>query len=365
MRQYKKLHSFMFLLCYSAILILAAPITSAKGQGRSNGVVVESVDDYSIRNGPSLSNSVANGDGLIQTLFYTGDPPIFYLSDRWINRNVWDTDFVDADLDNRGGDRYFDKPGTAISYFTGHGITIHGCYPNISCSTTAACTTPNSAVGERMPGSCRFSPMDAPRCCYMVDRAAATSSPSDQFSGLVNYTSGPIRWGESPTSGSWAQAGTDGGTNMVVLDISHGVYPPFWYETFRSASAGVHMIATLMTAGGDTANVADRGATFASFYKATALQSVARSWLNTMAWLPANEGIACPGGGGGRGFNGCGCHIVVAMDSTPQAAAAKLQENWVELTDDSKDAKGNSWYSAQWLCNYPLRSTGQTAWELP
>ena len=37
------------------------------GCGRtSNGLVVESVDNYSLRNGPSLTNSVANGDGFIK-----------------------------------------------------------------------------------------------------------------------------------------------------------------------------------------------------------------------------------------------------------------------------------------------------------
>ena len=50
----------------------------------------------------------------------------------------------------------------------------------------------------------------------------------------------------------------------MVLDISRGILPTFWYQTLRNANAGVQMIATIMVAGGDTANVADRGATFAS-----------------------------------------------------------------------------------------------------
>ncbi len=115
-------------------------------------------------------------------------------------------------------------PGTAISYFTGHGFCNDGCSsPQQSCTTTAACKTPNAAAGQSLPASCRFSPLDKARCCYMADRSAATSGQYDVNGGRVNYTSGPIRWGEqSQTSGGWAQAGTDGGTNLVVLDISCG-----------------------------------------------------------------------------------------------------------------------------------------------
>jgi len=113
-----------------------------------------------------------------------------------------------------------------------------------------ACKTPNTSIGERFPASCRFSPFDAPRCCYMADRGAATNGSSDKFNGVVNYTNGPIRWGNN-------------GTNMVVLDISCGVLPTFWYQAFRNASAGVHLIATIMVAGGDTDNVPDRGSSFA------------------------------------------------------------------------------------------------------
>jgi hypothetical protein len=199
----------------------------------------------------------------------------------------------------------------------------------------------------------------------MVDRAAVTFSPFNKFSGTVNYSGGPIRWGESPQSGAWAGAGTDGGTNLVVLDISHGVFPTFWYQTFRNASAGVQMIATMMTAGGDTANVPDRGATFAAFYRGNENTRVSESWVQTMNSLPASEGSSCPGGGGGHGFNGCGCNIIVGMDNSPERAQGSLNEGWVHLADDSNDAFGNQFYAARWVCNYALPSTGQSAWELP
>jgi hypothetical protein len=337
----------------------------AIGRAQSTGIIVESVDDYSLRNGPSLLNSVANGNGFMNGMVFIPSSP-WHQNAWWNNRAVYDTDFMASALTPRGqGNFNFDIPNTAISYFTGHGFCTDGCSTRQACGSSASCTTPNPAAGERMPGACRFSPMDAPRCCYMTDRAAATAGTLDQFNGVVDYTSGPIRWGESPSSGGWAGAGTNGGTNMVVLDISCGILPPFWNQAFQAAAAGAHLFATIMVAGGDTDNVADRGATFASQFAAAPLGRVSDAWRNTMNMLPATEGGGCPGGGGGHGFNGCGCNIVIAFDSTPQGANAKIAENWFDLQNDANDAKGNNWYSAVWQCNYPLRSTDGTARVLP
>jgi hypothetical protein len=333
----------------------------------SNGLAVESVTDY----GPGDQlNAVASGDGFIRGMTMAGSP--WRLNQgHWIDRDVWDTDFADGDIVSTGQDHlYFDQPGTAISYFSGHGITAHGC-SSVSCSTTSACTKPiTGGAGARLPGTCRFSPWDKPRCCYMVDRAAVTNGNGDMNGGIVNYTSGPIRWGESWNSGPWAGAGTNGGTNLVVLDISHGILPPFWYQTLRNAFAGVHMIATLMTAAGDTVSVAERGPMFAQKWRGYSNGNVAQAWLDTMGSLPTSLGDPCEnlGGGrfsGGQGFSGCGCHIVVAMDSTLQGAKNKMNEDWIDLRYDHHDAKGNEWYSARWLCNYALMTTGQSAWELP
>jgi hypothetical protein len=342
-------------------IVLGVVATAAHAQ--STGLVVESVNDYTLRNGPSLSNSIANGDGFLQGMTFPGSR--FHLNVRWVDKNVWDTDFLDPSANSQGGDQSnFDTPGTAISYFTGHGFCNSGC-STTSCTTTRACTTPNANAGERMPGTCRFSPFDQPRCCYMVDRAAATAGNADKFNGVVNYTSGATRWGESPSSGGWAGAGTNGGTNLAVLDISCGILPTFWFQALQNANAGVQMVATIMVAGGDTANVADRGSTFASFYKANENSRVSDSWLNTMNSLPANEGGGCPGGGGFHGFNGCGCNIIIGMDNSAARAAGSMNETWVSLTNDANDALGNQFYTTRWQCNYPLSSGDQSAWEKP
>lgn len=360
---------FNFILLVASCLALILPATGALAQF-STEIIVESVDNYgggaNCNTPPNLCNSIANGDGFAQGMTFPGSR--FRAGARYTDTAVYDTDFADSSADNRGTDQtYFDRSRRAIAYFTGHGIGDHGC-STVACTSTSQCTRPNTAMGggvARMPGTCRFSPMDSPRCCYMVDRQAVTSSPSDKLGGRINYTGGPIRWGESPEAGGWAGAGTDGGANLVVLDISHGVLPTFWAQTFVRANAGVQLIATMMTAGGDTANVPDRGKTFAAFFRANENSRVSESWVQTMNSLPANEGGACPGGGGGHGFNGCGCNIVVGMDRTLQRAQESLGEGWVNLTDDRNDALGNQFYAVRWVCNYRLSSTMQSAWERP
>ena len=135
----------------------------------SSGIIVESVNNYG--GSGDLANSIANGDGFLRGMLIEGSPwhRLAHLTDG----SVWDTDFVDRERDSRGNDNtYFDQRGAAIVDFTGHGIGTHGC-STTSCSTTAACTSPGA--GARLPGTCRFSPFDAPRCCYMVDRAMVTS----------------------------------------------------------------------------------------------------------------------------------------------------------------------------------------------
>lgn len=328
----------------------------------STGIVVESVTDY----GPNdqLPNAIPNGNGFLTGITFSGSR--FVVTGNWQNNGVYDTDFVDREVDSRGADSsYFDRPGVAVAYFSGHGTCQDGCSTGQRCSSTAACRTPNTAIGERLPAACRFSPFDQPRCCYMANRQAVTHSTNNRFNGIVNYSAGPIRWGESQNSGAWGGAGSDGGANLVVLDISCGVLPPFWAEAFTAAHAGTQLFATIMVAGGDTASVPDRGATFAKFFRANQNAKVSDSWQSTMNSLPANEGGACPGGGGGHGINGCGCNIIIGFDNSEARANGALEESWVALTHDSNDAFGSNWFAARWTCNYRLPAGGPTAWVLP
>jgi hypothetical protein len=357
MKSRQALHCIVVLLSY---LCLSVSLQCIKADAQtSTNIIVESVKDYGP--GDQLLNSITNGDGFMQGMVFPGSR--WRWGGRWTEAAVFDTDFLDISATPLGHDQsYFDVPNTAVSYFTGHGITADGCSTE-KCSTTSSCSKP--LTGPPVYVSCRYSPMDSGRCCYMVDRALVTHGASDKFGGVVDYTGGPVRWGESPQSGTWAGSGTNGGANLIVLDISHGILPPFWYQTFSGANAGVQLIATMMTAGGDTSNVPDRGAVFATFYRVNERFRVSESWVQTMNSLPPGEGGSCPGGGGGHGFNGCGCNIVIGMDISPERASGSLREDWMSLANDSNDAFGNQFYAARWVCNYPLPSTTKSAWELP
>src|SRR5258708_669485 len=207
MRPFRYAEISIFLLLAELIIVPTMEVSAQT----STGIVVESVTDYGP--GDQLPNAIPNGDGFLQGMVFPGSR--FHLNARWTDGTVYDTDFVNPQINSVGTDQInFDIPGTAVSYFTGHGSCNAGCSMAPACATTSACTSPNPNAGERLPGTCRFSPFDPPRCCYMTDRAAITHGTGDRFGGVVNYSSGPIRFGESPQSGAWAGVGTDGGAHL-------------------------------------------------------------------------------------------------------------------------------------------------------
>ena len=165
-----------------------------------------------------------------------------------------------------------------------------------------------------------------------------------------------MAWGESPTSGTWAHAGTNGGLNGAILDMSHGTKPMMWQEQLVPPMAGIHFIGTCMPANGDTASVADRGQAFGDAYLVNPKSSVMDAWAFAMAALPQNDGGACAnndfGTGGGFGFNGCGCNVGLAADTTTARAQAHQQETWVTIRDDSLDAQGAIFDILDGVCNY-------------
>ncbi len=322
---------------------------------QSTGLIVESVNVYRPRygTGSDLSNSIANGDGFIRAMTPAGSE--WHVMHRFTDSLVWDTDFLDGpswDAKN------FDQAGAAISYYTGHGLTTaYDEVPVHRCTSSTQCTNP--PAGASLPGVCKaagsvnHAPGDTPRCVYYSDRILAVNGSNDAFNGAVNYSAGTAAWGESSSSGPWRGVGTDGGTNLVVLDASFGVLATYWTRQTVQAMAGVHMLATIMPVTGDTANVADRGGLFGGAWAQNADSAVSTSWLTTMNSIP------------GSGINGGGCNFVIAFDATPEAAMQHLGESWNELKSDGRDAKGNAFYAARWLCNWPSTITDSSIFELP
>jgi hypothetical protein len=319
---------------------------------QSTGLVVESVNKYSSTYGAGsdLSNSIANGDGFIRAM--TPEGTVWHMIHRYTDGTVWDSDFLEtADSSN------FDPPRTGIAYYTGHGLTTpYDEVPTRRCTSSSQCTNPPS--GASLPGVCKaagapnYAPGDTPRCVYYSDRILAVNGSNDSFGHIVNYSNGGAVWGESGDAGAWRRAGTDGGANLVVLDASFGVLATYWVRQTQQAMGGAHMLATIMPVTGDTANVSDRGGLFGGSWAANPNGAVSSAWLTTM------NSIA------GSGINGGGCNFVIAFDATPAAAQAHINEDWSQLRDDSRDAKGASYYAARWLCNWPSSIRDQSIFEL-
>jgi hypothetical protein len=336
-----------------AFSVLVAPSVGLAG----DRLCTESVDNYTVLDpsgGANLPNSVTNGNGFRSTMLNAGG---WQSGWSYTNTSVFDTDMIDPqrtgsyfDNDNT----YFDPSGYAISYFTGHGVDPSS---GGTCNTSADCMSP--PPGATGNGVCRASPPNNRFCVYPSHRLAVTSSWADRHGHVVDYTSGQVAFGEG-YYGNIFNAGTNGGVNLAVFDISHGVTSPFWLNELLPLFAGVHLFATIMPINGDTANMPNRGSTLASQYAANPNGSVAQAWMETMNGIPQYGTWGCGASvwndytnGGGHGINGCGCYFVMSVDSNQYWTDWHIySEGWQGLKNDGMDADGAAWHTWMAICNY-------------
>ncbi len=366
--------------------------TSCSAGAESTAVRTSAVSDYSLQGSSNLPSAIPNSKCFQQGM--TGQnygcnnqwtPTPWTFGSNFTNSSVWDSDFIDPQVQSGGGDNaYFDVPGTAIGYFTGHGMDP-GCNALEFCSSSAQCNAPNASKYQIGPGTCRSGPPGSfgapphgPVCCYNTDRAVVTSSGSSSFGNRAIYSQvwlGPsarwAAWGESTNSGSWSSAGTNGGVNLVVLDISHGVTPQYWVSQLRPAFAGLQYLATIMPTAGDTSINTERGRYFAQRWQANAAEPMANAWTYTLNDLPPTLGDPCkltpPGGqpdyslGGGHGINGCGCNFIISFDTQSRAYYKMAYGNWNTLRDDANDGISSGYHYWFAVCNY---DTNTYPWAL-
>jgi hypothetical protein len=353
-----------------ALILLCAGAARA-----ATGIYTEAVSDYSGTSN-DLPGAIPNCDGFRSRILQSSS---WTASDRWTDGDVWDSDFVDSSRSAAGRDHdWFDRTGnaSAISYFCGHGTAINGipaqfglpfqfCF---SPSPSSQCNTPPQSHGFSGPGFCRFQPPPTQPngrgvCTYNYPRFIIVNGASSSFDNSVNYSFTSsfhglqyVRFGESSQSGVWGNAATNGGTNLVVLDLSNGVLPGFYSQHLLQAFAGVHVIATLMPITGDTAMVSGRGTKFADRAIVNPSGSVATAWKDALSNLSSSDGTTCgfKPGDGGRGFNGCGCNVAMAAGATSTEATDHLNETWTQIRSDSRDGKGAAFWRATWRCNYDV-----------
>lgn len=326
--------------CGLFVAAMCAGLSSVWAQ--ETGITIEAINNYSC--GP-LPNSIANADNFRDRMLSISG---YSAGVRFTNGNVLTTDFTDPEVVSGGADTFnFDRPGDAISYFHGHGDCED--QTDIVCASTAGCLD-ISGLEKRclrhtenpLQGRCVYS---RPRNIYV--------DPTGTSCELVNYSSNGVRWGEDPSAGPWAGAGTNGGINFAVIDNSCGITPDLYIPELLNAFAGISTIALIMPTrvGDDTINVTDRGRAFADRYVANVNSAIAPSWADAINSIAG--GSSCEFGGGGHGINGCGAHIAISVEVNQERAEwANRIETWEQLRDPANDGIGWGWMAWIYTCNY-------------
>lgn len=267
---------------------------------------------------------------------------------RFTDGLVLPPDFTDSERVSGGADTFnFDRPGDAIAYFSGHGTCDDQTMT--ACTSTAGC--PNISGVEKRCLRFAENPLDG-RCVYSLPRNIVVD-PTGTSCQRVNYSTNGVAWGEDPSAGSWAGAGTNGGVNFAVIDNSCGITPGLEIPELINAFAGVSTIALIMPmrVGDDTADVAGRGQAFADRYVANVHSAIGPSW--TDAINSVTGGTPCAFGGGNHGIVGCGAHIALSLEvDQPRAEWANRIETWTQLRDPGNDGIGQGWMTWIFTCNY-------------
>ena len=187
---------------------------------------------------------------------------------------------------------------------------------------------------------------------YSKPRILLTAKMGGTCEEEVDY-SNQVRWGETPSSGGWRGAGTDGGINLAVIDNSCGVTPDLYLPQLINAFAGISTIALIVPTrpGDDSGSVATRGLAFANRYVMDSTKGVAPSWANSINEV--SGGSSCWFGGGGHGILGCGAQIAFSVGlNEADAQWHNRTEDWVQLRDQSNDVHGNGGWAYMLTCNY-------------
>ena len=173
-----------------------------------------------------------------------------------------------------------------------------------------------------------------------------------RFRNQVNLSGGQVRLGNSQFAGGWAQAGTDGGVNWVILQAENTVMPALLATQWGRIFAGVHFVSATMNVSGQNASVTnpvyqDNTRLVYTFlqFNANLATSVTLAWDASMNSIPLNHGTGCGTdptnftAGGGQGFNGCGCMVSMAVDTTQAAAVNRVTTESYQtiIQDDTKD----------------------------
>lgn len=336
----------------------------------SIGVSVEGVSDYSTYCGGSPDCNIDGAEqanGLQGTLRWPPSPLTSpwegQFGDAYFDNDVWDRDFHDPDRTGNwfDNDTYLDRPEVSLS-----GIFLHGQCDDVRDPPYTACTTDaNCPAGSYCPV---FPPPQTGRariCIKNFRRTMVTSSTNSMHNNVVEYGENltNVAFGESPNAGSWSGAGTNGGTNVILLMNSCGTRSKYAKVQLKNMFAGVHLLFMLMPTAAwkntstnivgysDTWTMSNRGSLFATDALNNLNAPARESWL--LPPLLTNAFGVAQGDNRDTGGPPSGAHIVVSFDSTTVAARQRTaSETWNESFDDTRDAHSNEAIAMTYMCNY-------------
>jgi hypothetical protein len=353
-----------------------AVLALAQTSHAANGLIVQTIrnyDPYSPACAASpepdcdAENAHVNGDAFWLTLLnYPGTT--YTPQRRSLDQSVLDTDFHDPDLTGIPTDsdtNRFDQAGAAISFAYGHGTCDY-------TSTTTCTSDANCFTGSYCS---RFGPVlagDSRTCMWQKRRIFVTADLSPDHANHVEYgkswhfpATKSFALGESPNSGSFGGAGTNGGTNVAVIINSCGIQWNYWPSNTTYMRAGVHSL--LMTSASvawrnsdgnhyisDTRDTTNRGSELANAIMNNINSKVKDGWFNPSM---VNGGFVTNQPGGTK--YQYGAHVMMASDATLALANWHVNnETWAQAKLDSNDATGNGFTAAAALCNYNCATYG-------
>ena len=349
-------------------LALSAALLASDADAGVTGVSVYGVSTYAPTcvGAADIPNAVPNATGFksgllgaANTLWTAG---LTRTAGQVVPLDFMDVSRVAGGLDSNST-AGFDRSGDAIAYYSGHGFD--GPSPgNQPCTHSTNCQTPVAQTS--MPGVCAAFPpgfLDhgvivnwQPHCFYSWSHSMALGPPG---CGAVSFSSRnatrPVALGEA-IGLTWAGAGTDGGINLAVFDMSFPFYPglePGNADVF----AGVMLLLGVDAFGhGDTAMVSDRGAFLAFDYALNGMNSVvSNGWYGAEYFeVLEKNGGGCEATSGlpGGGINHCGGYTSMSKGATQAQANTLRTAAWGFITQSSQKPTGAAFASVDRLCNY-------------
>jgi hypothetical protein len=262
--------------------VMSPAITAAVALGPASAVAGTSVGTFAVEDYHARADcsSGTSGDLLGQTIQgasnfsawmagvpgYSRRAPLSngQVSDLLLIDPDWEIDTVALDGSSNG----VDPPGGVISWFGGHGwcggdgATQGKNTPSVSCHYNTDCKTIGPWYSTSNDGVCRCPPPETGNgcaCAYPYPHEPITCSTADQFGGTSFYNWYDIngdyhkrmRLGESPNSGAWGGAGTNGGLNALFLNTSCGAHWGSQFYDMNWAFAGLQLFGAQHVVTGD------------------------------------------------------------------------------------------------------------------